>query len=102
MSVHHERIVSLCDDLKFLAVADVYADLADVAAKQESSYIEYLEQVLKAENDLRQGRSRHTMAKLAGFPAIKTIEDYDFDFATGAPKQRIVDLAAMAFLERKE
>ena len=85
--VQHERIVALCDDLKFQAVADVYADLADVAAKQESSYIDFLEQVLKAENELRQGRSRHTMAKLAGFPAIKTLEDYDFDFATGAPKQ---------------
>jgi DNA replication protein DnaC len=100
--IQHQRIVALCDDLKFQAVADVYADLADVAAKQESSYIEYLEQVLKAENELRQGRSRHTMAKLAGFPAIKTLEDYDFDFASGAPKQRIIDLAGMAFLERKE
>src|SRR5690242_6384314 len=73
--VLHERIVTLCDELKFQAVADVYADLADVAAKQESSYIEYLERVLKAENELRQGRSRHTMAKMAGFPAIKTLED---------------------------
>jgi DNA replication protein DnaC len=100
-SVQHERIVALCDDLKFQAVADVYTDLADIAASKESSYIEYLERVLKAENDLRL-RSRHTMAKLAGFPAIKTLEDYDLDFATGAPKQRIVDLASMAFLERRE
>lgn len=100
--IQHQRMVTLCDDLKFLSVADVYTDLADAAAKQESSYIDYLEQVLKAENDVRQGRSRHTMAKLAGFPAIKTLEDYDFEFATGAPKQRILDLSAMAFLERRE
>lgn len=49
MSVQHQRILALCDDLKFQAVADVYADLADVAAKQESSYIDFLEHVLKAE-----------------------------------------------------
>jgi DNA replication protein DnaC len=100
--VQHQRIVALCEALKFQAVADIYSDLAEVAAKQETSYIEYLEQILKAESDLRQGRSRHTLAKLAGFPAIKTLEDYDFEFASGAPRQRIIDLAGMAFLERKE
>lgn len=48
-AILHERIVTLCDELKFQAVADVYADLADVAAKEEASYIEYLERVLKAD-----------------------------------------------------
>jgi DNA replication protein DnaC len=101
-TIQHERIRTLCEQLKCQAVADIYADLADSAVRGELSYIDYLEQVLKAEHDLRQGRSRHTMAKLAGFPAIKTLEEYDFDFATGAPKQRIQELSAMAFLERRE
>lgn len=35
-------------------------------------------------------------------PGIKTLEDYDFEFATGAPRQRLLDLAGMAFLERRE
>lgn len=47
--IKHQRIVALCDDLKFQAVANIYADLTDVAAKQESSYIEYLEQWLSGE-----------------------------------------------------
>ncbi|MDK2847064.1 MAG: hypothetical protein PWP34_417 [Desulfuromonadales bacterium] len=49
---------------------------------------------------LRQTRSRQTLARQAGFPAIKTLEDYDF--ATGAPRQRQQELAGMAFLQRKE
>ena len=51
---------------------------------------------------MRQKRSRHMLAKLAGFPAIKTLEDFDFDFATGAPRQRLLDLASLAVLEQKE
>jgi DNA replication protein DnaC len=83
-------------------VTDAYANLAEAAVQEQRSYVDYLEQVLKAEYDLRQTRSRQTLAKLAGFPAIKTLEDYDFDFATGAPRQRLQELASMAFLQRKE
>jgi DNA replication protein DnaC len=100
--LQHERIMSLCGHLKFNAVADVYTNLAETAVQEEASYIDYLEQVLRAEYDLRQTRSRQTLAKLAGFPAVKTMKDYDFDFATGAPRQRLLELASMAFMQRKE
>jgi len=98
----HERLTVLCEQLKFHAVGEVYPDLADTAAKKEASYIDYLEEILKAEYEVRQGRSRHTLAKMAGFPAIKTLEEYDFEFAGGAPRQRLLDLAGLAFLERRE
>lgn len=98
----HERLIALCEQLKFHAVGEVYPDLADIAAKKEASYIDYLEEILKAEYEVRQGRSRHTLAKMAGFPAIKTLEEYDFEFAGGAPRQRLLDLAGLAFLERRE
>ena len=100
--LQHERIKTLCEQLKFHAVVDVYANLADSAVQEESSYVNYLEQVLKAEHHLRQTRSRQTMARLAGFPAIKTLDGYDFSFATGAPEQRLRELASLSFVERKE
>ena len=37
---------------------------------------------------------------MAGFPALKTLEAYDFAFATGAPRHQIQDLAALGFVER--
>ena len=39
---------------------------------------------------------------MAGFPAIKTLDDYDFDFAVGAPKAAIEQLATLAFVHRRE
>lgn len=101
-ALQHERIRQLCDDLKLGAVIDQYANLADEAARNGKSLIDYLEQVLKSEQALRKERSRQTLVKMAGFPALKTLEDYDFQFATGVPKQRIQELAGLGFLERKE
>jgi DNA replication protein DnaC len=42
------------------------------------------------------------LARTAGFQAIKTIDQYDFGFASGAPRQQILELASLAFVERAE
>lgn len=101
-SLEHEQIRTLCDELKMQSVADHYIELAQQAASSERSYIAFLTDILKAEHTARQARSRHTMVKMAGFPTIKTLDDYDFKFATGAPKKTIMTLADLAFIERKE
>ena len=55
------------------------------ANKKDVSYADFLEDVLKAERDARRVRSREILTRTAGFPALKTLEAYDFTFATGAP-----------------
>ena len=42
------------------------------------------------------------LARIAGFPNIKLLDDFDFQFAKGALKKSIQDLASPAFIERKE
>ena len=42
------------------------------------------------------------LVRFAGFPAIKTLDEYDFDFAVGAPKTAIDQLATLAFVHRRE
>ena len=46
-------------------------------------------------------RSREMLTR-TGFPALKTLEAYDFAFATGAPRQQIQELASIGFVERAE
>ena len=54
------------------------------------------------EYDARLERRRQTMLKLATLPAIKTLEQYDFGFASGAPRAQIQELAALGFIQRAE
>ena len=56
----------------------------------------------EAERDARRVRSREILTRTAGFPALKTLEAYDFTFATGAPRSRIQELASLGFVERAE
>lgn len=102
MNLQDERIRSACDTLALNAVAEQYPALAQEAVDTDASYVDFLEQCLKAEQQERRGRSRAMLAKFAGFPAIKLIDDYDFKFAAGAPKKTVQTLQSMAFVERKE
>ena len=83
-NLQHERITVLAQDLRLTALPDLYGGIAQSAAnKKDVSYADFLEDVLKAERDARRVRSREILTRTAGFPALKTLEDYDFTFATG-------------------
>ena len=86
-----EKVEKLCAELSLSAVAHHYATLADEAVKKKRSYIDYLEQVLSAEAALRGERSRQMLIRLATFPSVKTLEQFDFEAAPGAPKARLQD-----------
>ena len=98
----HDRLAQLCEDLKLPGILDAYAALAASASEQDQSFTDFLENALTAERDFRRARSAATLIRMAGFPAVKTLEDYDFKFASSAPKRQIEQLASLAFVARKE
>ena len=102
MNVQQERIEQLCRQLKLESVATLYPALAEEAVREELAYSDFLERLLERETRIRQERTRDIMLRMAGFPAIKTLEDYDFGFACGVPKSQILELAGLAFVQRAE
>jgi DNA replication protein DnaC len=100
--LQHARIAELCSELHLAAVPDLYLANAQAAAARDASFSDFLEDTLKGERETRRARARDMFARTAGFPAIKTLDGYDFGFATGAPRQQIIELASLAFVERAE
>lgn len=102
MNVQDERIRTVCESLALGAIGEHYPALAEQAAKQDSSYVDFLEQCLLSEQEERRRRSQSVLTKLAAFPIVKTLESYDFKFAAGAPKKTVQTLKSLAFVERHE
>ena len=102
MSLQQERIAALCLGLKLERLSAEWAALAQEAAAGEASYADFLEKLLSAEVAARSERTRQTLLTLATLPAVKTLEQYDFAFASGAPRAQIHELAALTFIERAE
>jgi DNA replication protein DnaC len=102
-NLQHERITALAQELRLTALPDLYGPVAQNAARRkDASFADFLEEVLKAERDARRARAREMLTRTAGFPAMKTIEAFDFAFATGAPRQQILELSSLGFVERSE
>lgn len=96
------KIESLAIELGLTNLINTYSTFAQEAASKEWGYQTYLEKVLATELLHRHSKRTQILNKLAGFPANKRLEDFDFNFATGVSKKQIEDLSSLSFIERKE
>lgn len=101
-AVEAERIAELCERLSLTAIGDRYGAIAEQSAKADASLSSYLLELLEHEHQTRQTRTRATLVRMAGFPAIKTLDDFDFGFAVGVPEKLLRELATLQFIARHE
>lgn len=102
MNLQHERMTQMCEALKLPFVAQGYGAAAQQAAKDETAYSDFLERLLREEMAGRTVRKQSMMTRLAGFPAIKTLEQFNYDFAKGVKRSQVEELAGLGFIERRE
>ena len=84
-----ERIAALCAQLKLARLGAEWPALAQDAARQDASFADFLERVLASEIVARDERRTTTLMRLATMPATKTLEQFDWSHAGGAPKAQI-------------
>ena len=96
------NIEQLCEELKLTSIQEHYNEKSLLAAKESWNYSQYLHELLELEFNNRMNRSKHTLTKLAGFPAIKTIEQFDYSFTIGVNSKQIEELASLAFVKKHE
>jgi DNA replication protein DnaC len=79
-----------------------WSAMADRSAAQGNTFADFLDNLLQVELESRRLRTREVLLKMAGLPAIKHFDDFDFRFATGAPRKQLQELTSLAFVERTE
>jgi DNA replication protein DnaC len=72
---------------------------ADRAAKSEMAYTAYLARLVELELADKADRSINARIARARFPALCTLEAFDFGFQPGLPAARVRELAHLAFLD---
>jgi DNA replication protein DnaC len=102
MNLQHERMLTLCELLNLPFVAEAYSGAAQDAAQQETAYSDFLEGLLKTEAAGRSVRKQNMLTRMAGFPAIKTLDDFDYEFVPGVKRSQIEELAGLSFVARNE
>lgn len=102
MSLQLARITELSNELQLQGIDNNAASVAQQAAEEEWDYLTFLEHVLTCEKQVRHQRKQSMFTRMAGFPSLKTLDEFDFRFASGVPKKQIDNLASLSFIERQE
>jgi DNA replication protein DnaC len=92
-----KQITYLAGALKAPRITEAAARLADQARDADWTHEDYLAAVLEREVSARNASGAQLRIRAAGFPARKTLEDFDFD-AQPAIRQQTGALASGGFL----
>jgi DNA replication protein DnaC len=102
MSLASERIAHLAERLRLSDLPALLPAACEEAAAKERSFAEFAEELLGACAAAADTRATETIVRLAGFPARKTLEAFDFAFQPSINRKQVTELASCAFVERAE
>jgi len=101
-AVVHARVVEQLTRLRLRYVADRLDAVLNDAARAEPTYLDFLDSVLRQEVDAKQ-RTRVAMGlKIAHFPTVKTLDEFDFKFQPSVDQRLVRELATARFLAQAE
>ena len=78
---------------------DIYIELIN---KKEKDVVEALYELTNLEIELMNEKAIYGCVRTAGFPFIKTFEDFDFAFQPTINKEQILDFKNLRFIENNE
>jgi DNA replication protein DnaC len=93
-----ERLQSMLNTLGLKAVEARLEGLLEQAAKKETSYAEFLEELLACEVDARRSRYLRARLQLAHLPFVKTFDQFDFSFQPSIDERQIRELRTLRFV----
>lgn len=98
----HARVVDNLQRLRLGHVAQRLDAILSEAARAEPTFLDFLDRVLTEEAGAKQ-RKRVTMGiQIAHFPAVKTLEEFDFRFQPSIDSKLVRELATGRFIANGE
>ena len=88
--------------LRLGAVAQRLDAILSAAARTEPTYLDFLDQLLAEETEAKQKKRVAMGIQIAHFPAIKTLEEFDFKFQPSLDAKLVRELATGRFIAGSE
>ncbi len=101
MNKKPQQTVEQLDYLKLRFMESNYKELAATAAKNDWSHAEYFEQLVRGETDLRWDNSIQRRIRMARFPVIKTLEQFQWNWPKKIKQAQVKHLFQLDFIADK-
>ncbi len=98
----YQHVHDALHTLKLYRMPDCLDHLAEQAASQGWTYVEFLDRLLEAELSARTERDIAAKTRQARFPFVKTLDQFDFAFQPSINEKQVRELATMRFVAHGE
>jgi len=99
------KLERLKEQLKVLGlrrIQEIFEEEAEKAIKTKLGYIGYFSKLVEEETLAKTDRSINRRIQTAKFPWQKTVEEFDFSFQPSVDEEKILKLADLSFIDKKE
>jgi len=98
----YERLHSNLQHLKLDTIGSIVDNYLEIAAKDGKTTLEVLDYLIDQERLTKENTARESKMRLARFPVLKRLEDFDLDFQPSIERAVISDLASLRFAHNAE
>jgi DNA replication protein DnaC len=93
-----ERLHAALATLQLAEMDALLESHLEQAAQQQSTYADFLTPLVEAEVDARRSRLHTSRMRMAGFPTVKTLSQFDFAFQPSLDERQVRELATLRFV----
>jgi len=97
-----QQVQTNIEKLKMYRMAEILPDYLKVAADRELPHLDFIEDLVEEEITFKTERAIKHKVKRAKFPVVKTLDTFNFSFQTSVSKEKVLELANLSFIDRKE
>jgi DNA replication protein DnaC len=97
-----ERVMNALKRLQLNHVRETLAAILSEAAREDWTYLEFLDRILQREVDSKQGKRVRMGLQIAHFPSVRTLEGFDFTLQPSVDERLIRELSTGNFVAHGE
>ncbi len=98
----YNQVISNLQKLKLDKMCTCLSTYLTEIDKKNISFLDALFYLTQKEIEFKEQRASEFNIRIAGFPFIRTLDEFDFDFQPSINKNEISDLATVKFIEEKK
>src|SRR5574344_3125380 len=99
---NYNKLLNNLETLNLLQIKNNIDNYIDLINNKKKDFVESMYELTNLEMTLKQERAINACVKVANFPFLKTLDDFDFSFQLSINKQEFLDLTTLRFINNTE
>ena len=97
---NYNKLINNLETLKLTKIKENVDKYIDLVNDKKKDFVDCLYELTSLEIDMLEEKRRLHSIQFAGFPYIKTFDDFDFSFQPSLNKEEILDFKNLRFIEK--